>query len=137
MHAIRYTLLLVLAGAVAGCQAPQSSEPPREVKIKNLLTRELDRHLAPDREVIVSFVELPPNTTLPRHWHPGEEFYYCIEGEVTGELEGKRTAVAKPGDAGHIPFKIVHTGISGANGARLLVFRVHEKGQPHRHIVEK
>jgi quercetin dioxygenase-like cupin family protein len=127
----RSVLLLALVAA-AGCR----SGPPREIKIEALLKRELSAKLAPDREVIVSYVELPPNTTLPRHWHPGEEFYYCIDGTITGEIDGKRTAVAKPGDAGHIPYKIVHTGISGPEGARLLVFRVHEKGEPHRHIVE-
>ncbi|MHC4955169.1 MAG: cupin domain-containing protein [Planctomycetota bacterium] len=129
MRGIPFTLCLVF---VAACQAP-----PRELKIENLLQQELNRQLAPDREVIVSYLELPPNTTLPRHWHPGEEFYYCIEGEIAAELDGKRTPFVGPGDAGHIPYKLVHTGITGSKGARLLVFRIHEKGQPHRHVVEQ
>jgi hypothetical protein len=33
-------------------------------------------------EVIVSRVSFPPNTSLPKHWHPGEEFAYVIEGSV-------------------------------------------------------
>ena len=26
---------------------------------------------------------IPPNTTLPAHWHPGEEFLYLLEGKAT------------------------------------------------------
>ena len=133
MRGIGITLLLSLLA----CQAPRASEPPTEVKIENLLAKELSEHIASDREVFISYVELPPNTTLPRHWHPGEEFYYVIDGVVTAELDGKRTSVDRAGAAGHIPLKMVHTAITGSEGARLVVFRVHEMGQPHRNVVEQ
>ncbi len=42
-------------------------------------------------EVIVSRVQVPPNAELPRHWHPGEEFGYVIDGEVSLWLEGEVT----------------------------------------------
>ena len=29
-------------------------------------------------EVIVSHVALPPNVTLPKHWHPGEDIAYIL-----------------------------------------------------------
>lgn len=37
---------------------------------------------AENTEVVVSRVTVPPNTTLPKHWHPGEEFAYILEGSL-------------------------------------------------------
>ena len=34
----------------------------------------------PGVEVIVSDVVIPPNGQVARHYHPGEEFLYLIEG---------------------------------------------------------
>ena len=34
-------------------------------------------------EVIVSRVVIPPNASLPKHWHPGEEFAYILEGSAS------------------------------------------------------
>jgi hypothetical protein len=42
--------------------------------VTNLMHRSLDESFNPDREVLVDLVEIPPNTSLDRHWHPGEEF---------------------------------------------------------------
>ena len=83
-------------------------------------------------EVIVSKVEIPPNTSLPRHWHPGEEFVYVLKGNVTLWQKGKTDIVGKEGDAIKVPLKQVHTAITGNEGVILLVFRVHEQGQPER-----
>ena len=83
--------------------------------------------------VLVDVVVIPPNTTLDAHWHPGEEFQYYLEGEVTVEIEGKPTIVGKPGAVGHIPFRAMHTAKTGAAGAKILVFRVHTEGEPMRH----
>jgi quercetin dioxygenase-like cupin family protein len=87
-------------------------------------------------EVIMSKVEIPPNTTLPRHWHPGEEFVYVHDGSVTLWQEGRADTVYKTGDAAKVPLKQVHTAITGNDGVSLIVFRVHEQGKPERVIVE-
>ena len=87
-------------------------------------------------EVIVSRVTIPPNTSLPKHWHPGEEFAYVIEGSVTLWQEGKDDLVGKQGDVVKIPLKQVHTAVTKDEGATILVFRVHEQGQPERYPVE-
>jgi len=83
-------------------------------------------------EVIVSRVAIPPNTTLPTHWHPGEEFAYVIDGEVTLWQKGKDDIVAKKGDTVKVPLKQIHTAKTGDKAAVVLVFRVHEEGQPER-----
>jgi quercetin dioxygenase-like cupin family protein len=109
-------------------------DAPGAVKLENLLTAVLER--VEGTEVIVSRVSIPPNTSLPKHWHPGEEFAYVLEGSVTLWQEGKDDVVAKAGDVARVPLKQVHTAMTGDEGAVVLVFRVHEQGQPERVPVE-
>lgn len=104
------------------------------VKLENLLKAELEG--VKGTEVIVSRVTIPPNASLPRHWHPGEEFAYVLEGTVTLWQEGKDDIVLKGGDVGKVPLKQVHTAMTSDEGATILVFRVHEKGQPERVVAE-
>jgi quercetin dioxygenase-like cupin family protein len=87
-------------------------------------------------EVIVSRVTIPPHTSLPKHWHPGEEFAYILEGTVTLWQKGKDDIVGKQGDVVKVPLKQVHTAITEDEGATILVFRVHKQGEPERVPVE-
>jgi quercetin dioxygenase-like cupin family protein len=87
-------------------------------------------------EVIVSRVTIPPNTSLPKHWHPGEEFAYVLEGSATLWQKGKDDIVCNQGDVIKVPLKQVHTAITKDEGVTILVFRVHEKGKPERVPVE-
>ena len=80
----------------------------------------------------MSHVTIPPNTSLPKHWHPGEEFAYVLEGSVTLWQKGKRNTLGKAGDVLKVPLKQIHTAITDDEGVTLLVFRVHERGQPER-----
>ena len=51
-----------------------------------------------ESKLIVSRVSIPANTSLPKHWHPGEGFGYVLEGSVVLWHEGKDDVVAKQGD---------------------------------------
>jgi len=104
------------------------------LEIDNLMTEELE--LAEGREVVVSHIVIPANTTLPKHWHPGEEFVYILEGTGILWQEGKTDVVLKKGDVYKVPLKQVHTAKTLEDGAIILVFRVHEKGKPVRVNVE-
>lgn len=87
-------------------------------------------------EVIVSITTVPPYTTLPKHWHPGEEFAYVLEGSLVLWQEGKPDEHYRRGDVGKVPLKQVHTVSTQEEGATILIFRVHETGQPGRIPVE-
>ena len=93
--------------------------------------------LAQDVEVVMSYLEIPKNTTLPMHFHPGEEFAYVLEGSGVLELEGEGEKVIHAQEMGMVPFRQHHSFKTLEEGARLLVFRVHEKGQPERFLVEQ
>jgi quercetin dioxygenase-like cupin family protein len=105
------------------------------MNFENMLTSELVG--ARGTEVVVSRVTVPANTILPRHWHPGEEFAYVLEGSLTLWQEGKEEIVYKKGEVGVVPFKQVHTISTADEPVTALVFRVHEKGQPERILTDE
>ncbi len=124
-------VLLTCLGLV-GCTTHRASSPPAELKLENLLQQALTDDFIPDREIVVSYVEIPPHMTMDRHWHPGEEFHYYLEGRVEIAIDGQPSIVGTPGKVGHVPYRAMHTAITGPEGARVLVFRVHTKGEPVR-----
>ena len=86
----------------------------------------------PGVEVIVSDVVIPPNGQVARHYHPGEEFLYLIEGTAIHVEDGKADLPLKAGDSYAIPPRAIHAPRAGPDGARAIVFRVHVAGQPER-----
>ncbi len=113
----------ILAGTIQG------------LKIDNILTSQLE--LVEGTEIVVSYVEIPANITLPKHWHPGEEFVYVLEGSEVLWQKDKPDVHLKKGDVFKVPLKQIHTATTGEEGVTVLVFRVHKKGQPVRVNVEE
>ena len=107
---------------------------PHQIMFADLLTKQLEG--VANTEVVVSVTTVPPNTTLPKHWHPGEECAYVLEGSFTLWQEGKPDEHYRKGDTAMIPLKQVHTISTKDEGATALVFRVHESGQPGRTLVD-
>jgi quercetin dioxygenase-like cupin family protein len=105
-----------------------------QLKFEDLMTEKLEG--AENTEVVVSITTVPPHTTLPKHWHPGEEFAYVLDGSFVLLQEGKADEHYKKGDVGKVPLKQVHTVRTGEEGATILIFRVHELGQPGRILAE-
>jgi len=135
MSILKPFVLSVLMGiALVGCNVSRTSSSLTELKLENLLRMSLDDDFIPDREIIVSYVEIPPNVTMDRHWHPGEEFHYYLEGEVTIVIDGEPSITGTPGTVGHVPFGKMHTAVTGDQGARILDFRVHTAGMPVRYL---
>ncbi|MHC5066923.1 MAG: cupin domain-containing protein [Planctomycetota bacterium] len=129
--------VLVLTPSLApghGASSDQSAATQSGPALETLLKAVLEG--VDGTEVIVSRVTIPPNTSLPKHWHPGEEFAYILEGSVTLWQKDKDEVVCEQGDAVMVPLKQVHTAITKAEGATILVFRVHELGEPERIPVE-
>ena len=103
-------------------------------KVTNLLQDSLSEKFTPGREVIVDLVEIPANSQLDRHWHPGEEFHYYLEGDPEITIQGKGVTRPALGTVGHVPFETLHRAGAGKAGAKILVFRVHTKGKPWRYL---
>ena len=121
-------------------------EPPKEeslqsneqeitaLKIDNLLRDTLA--LREGVEVIMSYLEMPKETTLPTHYHPGEEYVYMLHGSGELSLKDQSKVIVKSGDVVKVPLKQVHSFSTLDEGAKAVVFRVHEKGQPDRILIE-
>lgn len=105
-----------------------------ELKIENLLRDSLG--LAEGVEVVISYLELPKNTTLPTHFHPGEEFIYLIQGSGELTLKDESKVIISAGETAKVPLKHVHSFSTLDEDVKAVVFRVHEKGQPDRTLVE-
>ena len=105
-----------------------------KLKIENILRDTLE--LVDGVEVIMSYVEVPKATTLPYHYHPGEEFAYLMEGSGELILKDQSKKIIKAGEAGKVPLKQIHSFSTKDEAAKMVVFRVHEKGQPDRILVE-
>ncbi|MFC1886991.1 cupin domain-containing protein [Thermodesulfobacteriota bacterium] len=105
-----------------------------EVKVEDLLSSQLE--VVEGTEVVVSQVTIPANTSFPKHWHPGEEFVYILEGSVVFWLKDKADVICKKGDVIKVPLKQIHTIMRNEESAKILVFRVHELGQPGRILVD-
>lgn len=133
---MRYLIAVCFAGCItvafyAGTTFGASRE---KSKITTLLHASLSEEFTPGREVLVDLVEIPANASLDRHWHPGEEFHYYLEGEPEVQVEGRPSTRPALGTVGHIPFKALHRAGAGKSGAKILVFRVHTQGQPWRYL---
>ena len=112
-----------------------ADDTAKKPNLATLLSGQLER--VEDTEFVVSRVQIPPNMSLPKHWHPGEEFVYVISGRVTLWQKDKEELVFGAGDAAKVPLKQIHTASTGEEGVDLVVFRVHEKGKPERVLVDE
>ena len=130
----RILLLVAMVGMYP--MVGHATEPSQNasVQAENLLRESIAG--VEGKEVIVSRVSFPPDTELPWHWHPGEEFFYVIEGSVTLKRRGEADLTAAQGAAQKIAPQVIHTGRTGEQGAELVIFRVHATGEPERYLVD-
>jgi len=85
----------------------------------------------PGREMLQARVDIDPGVTSLKHWHPGEEIVYVLEGTLEYAVDGKPPVTLKAGDVLFIPAKAPHTAknVGTGPGAELATYIV-EKGKP-------
>ena len=131
---VRNWVLVALVGLYSMAGQAAESLQTASVQAENLLRESIAG--VEGKEIIVSRVSFPPHTELPWHWHPGEEFFYVIEGSITLKQRGEPDLLTSAGDAQNIVAQAVHTGSTGEQGAELVIFRVHAVGEPERYLVD-
>jgi quercetin dioxygenase-like cupin family protein len=84
------------------------------------------------KEIVIFIAELVPGAVGSKHYHPGPEFFYVLEGTLGHEPEGDAAHMMKTGDFGSNPNKGVHIirNPSTTERAKVIDFLVSEKGQP-------
>lgn len=81
-------------------------------------------------EVVYALVEIPANTTVGRHTHPGSVFAYMMEGDYTFIPDGQPEKTYKAGENFRIEPGVIHNEKSGTTPSKLMVVFTVEKGKP-------
>jgi quercetin dioxygenase-like cupin family protein len=87
--------------------------------------------------MIQNRVELSPEAPAVRHWHPGEEVIYVLEGSLEYDIDGQGARTYNAGDALLVPAETVHAvrNVGEGNAAELATYFV-EKGKPFLVVVQ-
>ena len=108
-------------------------------QVPGLTRTDLQRHdlSVPGREVIQNRVDIDPDAPPIRHWHPGEEIIYVLEGTLEYEIDGDPPRRVGPGEALIVPAERVHAvrNVGDGNAAELATYVV-EKGKPLLNLAE-
>jgi quercetin dioxygenase-like cupin family protein len=91
----------------------------------------------PGREVIQNRVDIDPDAPPIRHWHPGEEIIYVLEGTLEYDIDGQSRLTVGAGGALTVPAEAVHAvrNVGDGNAAELATYVV-EKGKPLLNLAE-
>ena len=126
-----------VVGLTAGAILAQSNPPgagasTQDEPIKRTVLFRGDLEGAPGKEIVVFVADLAPGAVGGKHYHPGPEFFYVLEGTLAHEPEGSSTHMMKTGAFGSNPNKGVHLikNPSATERGRVIDFLVAEKGQP-------
>jgi len=141
-QALRSIFALALAAAAFSVTVEKSANAQEGLTRTPILKKDLEG--APGKEVTMFIAEYKPATRSGKHYHPGQEFIYVLEGNGVMEEAGKDPVDMKPGVAIYFqsdPAKpsYVHeaTNRSKTAGMKLLVILITEKGQPLAYPVKQ
>jgi len=127
-----FVLALTLAvGTMIGTIGNQilvAQSPP----VTRTVFQQKDLEGAEGRELIMYRADFVPGGALGRHFHPGPEFIYILQGGLILEQDGHPPVTLKVGDTAYLPHRHIHKAqnASATMPAKALVFLVGEKGQP-------
>lgn len=102
-------------------------------EVPGLIRTDLQRQdlSIPGREVIQNRVDIETAAPAIRHWHPGEEIIYVLEGKLEYEIDGEPGRIVSAGEALTVPAERVHSVRNVGDGtATELATYVVEKDRP-------
>ncbi len=112
----------------ANAQQANSQQGP----VKRTILQRKDIEGMEGKEAILILAEIVPGGVLGRHFHPGPEIGYVIQGTMRLEQDGYPPLTVKAGESFHHPAKIVHDVKNPDTKAPVKVVDclIAEKGQP-------
>ena len=84
----------------------------------------------PDLELVMGLIERVGESTGGKHYHPGGEFGFVLEGSIGVTTENEQLVTRNAGTSFYQPPGEWHIVNTDTEGAKTLVFRVLKKGQP-------
>ena len=85
---------------------------------------------ASDLEVVMGLINRPGESIGAKHYHPGGEFGFVLEGAATVTTKSEPPVTLKAGASFYQPPGEWHAVSTATEGAKAVVFRVLKKGQP-------
>ena len=84
------------------------------------------------KEVVVFLADVPPGGIAARHYHPGDEAIYMLQGSLLFEPDHEQAFELKAGEITISPAKHIHLAknTSSSQSAKVLNCMIAEKGQP-------
>jgi quercetin dioxygenase-like cupin family protein len=122
------TLAVGIALGMVGSHVLNAQQEP----VKRTVLVKSDLEGIEGKEAVLFLAELAPGAVGGKHYHPGTELFYALEGAFTHEPDGKPPVTLKAGQAGTNPNKNVHyiKNASLTEPARVLGCLIADKGQP-------
>ncbi len=133
LAASRHGVVGLTARAIlAQSNPPGPAASTQDEPIKRTVLFRGDLEGAPGKEIVVFVADLAPGAVGSKHYHPGPEFFYVLEGTLAHEPEGGSPHMMKTGAFGSNPNKGIHLirNPSTTERARAIDFLIAEKGQP-------
>lgn len=134
--------LTLAVGVAVGIVAERVFGAQQGLTRTPILTKDLEG--LPGKEGTMFIAQYTPGARSGKHYHPGHEFIYVIEGHGVMEEAGKPPVEMKPGVGLYFlsdPHKptYVHEArnLSNTEGMKLLVVLVTDKGQPLAYPVKE
>lgn len=78
-------------------------------------------HGDPAKPNVDVFFKVPPEFTIPKHWHTSAERMVLVSGELTVTYDGQKATTLKPGMYAYGPAKLPHMATC-AKGAPCVLF---------------
>jgi len=123
---IAVTLVLGIGLGMVTSQVLMAQQAP----IKRTTLQQKDLEGVAGREIIMYTADVIPGGVAGRHFHPGPEVAYVLEGSLILEPEGQPPMTLKKGESFYNPAKGVHNAKNGSTTepAKVLVVLIGEKG---------
>ncbi|MBS7254125.1 cupin domain-containing protein [Flavobacterium branchiicola] len=103
------------------------------VSAQGIKRTDLQKHdlSIPGHETVQARIDFDGHAAFGKHYHPGEEVIYVLEGTLEYEVEGKGIVTLKAGEVLFIPAGVVHSARNNTSvKASELATYIVEKGKP-------
>jgi quercetin dioxygenase-like cupin family protein len=126
MYLLIRRLSLALAVIVVTATAATLPQPTRTILEQH------DQTGVPGKEIVIGTAELPADTAIGFHTHPGDEIGYVLEGTLVVKTRGQPDKVLKAGDSFFNIRGAVHSLLAapGGHGGKAVSTWIVDKGQP-------
>ncbi len=132
MHRTVVMLTIALVVGIAVGMLGHQILIAQQAPVTRTILQQKDVEGVPGREIIMFRAEIVPGGVAGRHYHPGPELFYILEGTLTLEPDGQPPVTLKAGESGYNPAKHIHNAknASTTEPVKAIGFLIGEKGQP-------